>query len=362
MDDMQGVNLSSSLSNIAVNLSTPDNRTGLTSRVYVFSPVRSSTKLTLFLLLVSVGIIGFVGNILIICFLKSKKNATSFLRTCSFQNNFDFYITSLAISDALCAAISLPTICVQFYFDLFQPDWVCRAVRYLHILFPSVTMNNLLVISIEKYLSTRKVPRVFRYSTVKKLVMFAWLSAIFYVLIPAATFKGAVRYDLNDTHYTVCCKYDKHYLPFRIMFLTYITFQYIIPCIIIVIISICLILTVFSTMKRTIDIQRDNAIKSMLRAAKKRATILTVTLMFAFVVPYLLYFAQVIYNMITKADISYETDFIIRYGSALLAYSNSAVNVIIYVVQMRDFRAFLKEHFISRFSVGNQNSVDVGTA
>ena len=66
----------------------------------------------------------------------------------------------------------------------------------------------------------------------------------------------------------------------------------------------------------------------------------------------MLYFGQVIYNMVTKADISYETDFVIRFGSAVIAFSNSTINVIIYFVQMKDFRAFLKEQFIKRSAAG----------
>ena len=355
MDDLHGTNLTSNLSTKIS--STPDNQTVLTSKSYVFSPVSPATKLILFILLVSVGIVGFVGNILILCFLKSKKKTASFLRACAFQQNFVFYIKSLAISDTLCAVTGNPILTVEFYFDIFQQDWSCRAARYFNIVFPSVTMNNLLVISIEKYFSTRRVPRTFRHSTVKKLVWFAWVSAIFYVLIPTSTFKG-VRYGLNETHYTVSCKYDKHYLPFRIMFLTNIVFQYLIPCFIMIIISICLILTLSSRMKKTVDIQQDNAIKAMLRAAKRRGTIITITLVLAFVLPYFLYFGQVIYNMVTKADVSYETDFIIRYGSGLIAFSNSAVNVIIYCVQMRDFRAFLKELFISCFATGKPAEVE----
>lgn len=356
MDDLHGTNLTSNLSTKIS--STPDNQTVLTSKSYVFSPVSPATKLILLILLASVAIVGFVGNILILCFLKSKKKTASFLRACAFQQNFDFYIKSLAISDALSAVTANPILAVEFYFDIFQQDWRCRAARYFNIVFSSVTLNNLLVISIEKYFSTRKVPRTFRNSTVKKLVWFAWVSAIFYVLIPSATFRGKVMYNLNETHYTLSCKYDKHYLPFRIMFLTYIVFQYLIPSIIMIIISICLILTLSSRMKKTVDIQQDNTIKAMRRAAKRRGTIITITLVLAFVLPYFLYFGQVIYNMVTKADISYETDFIIRYGSGLMGTSNSAVNVAIYCVQMRDFCAFLKELFISRFATGNPGAVE----
>lgn len=178
------------------------------------------------------------------------------------------------------------------------------------------------------------------------------------MLIVAATFKGTI-YDLNDKHYTVICKYDDQHLPSKIMFLSYLTLQYIIPSIVIIMISIALILTLSSTYKRTVDVQRDNGIKSISRALNRRATIIVIIIMFAFVIPYSLYFAQVSYHMVTKANGSFETNFIIRYGSGLLAYSNGAINVIIYLVKMRDFRAFFKKTFISMFFSWNSNSVGV---
>ena len=70
MDVMKGMNSSSSLS--ISNLSTHNNETGLMSKIYVFSPINLSIKITVLLLLVSVGIITLVGNVLILCFLRSK--------------------------------------------------------------------------------------------------------------------------------------------------------------------------------------------------------------------------------------------------------------------------------------------------
>ena len=112
MDEFQGMNLSSGLStNISFGA---ENGTSLISKIYVYAPVSSSTKLTLFLFLVLAGIVGFVGNVLILCFLNSKKQATSFLKACSFQKNFNLHIKSLAISDALSAVTGNPIVCVEF--------------------------------------------------------------------------------------------------------------------------------------------------------------------------------------------------------------------------------------------------------
>ena len=268
----------------------------------------------------------------------------------SSEKNLDVYINSLVISDVLCNLISLPTVCVQFYFDVFKGLWGCRVSRYLQIVFPCVTMNNLMVISMEKYFSTRNVPSPFLFSTVKKLVWSAWLAGAVFVLIPSATYKQ-IRYELNETHYTMDCKYDKDHLPFRIIFLTFILFQYIIPCFILMFVSICLIITVKKKTRISVNIMQDNAIKRITRAAKRKAEILILALLLAFVTPYLLFFGQVLLTMVTKRDIDYHTDFLIRYTSASFAYSNGAVNVVIYSVQMKDFRAFLKKHFWSRFRV-----------
>ncbi len=359
MAGMQDMNLQDSIS--ISNFPTPNNRTALTGKIYVFSPVGSSTKLTLFSILVIVGIVALTGNTLILCFLKTKKRANNVLKAYSFGKNFDFYIQSLAISDILAATISVPAASIQTYFDVGQQGWGCRIVRYLNFVFPTITMNNLVVISIDKYFSTRETPSTFYHSTVRKVVFIAWLAGIFSVLIPAATFKG-IRYDLNDTHYTVVCKYDNQYLPFRIMFLSYTTLGYILPSIFIVRVSVSLIITVWTRKRRTVDVQRENALILARNAAQIRCTCIIITVMLAFVIPYIFYFSQVIYNMVTKTRINFQSDYLIRHVSGLIALSNSAVNVIIYLVQMKDFRSFLKRQLFSSVSCENANAVGVERA
>lgn len=146
-----------------------------TSRDYVFIPASSTTKLVVFLLLAIVATVGFVGNSLIYYFISSKSKSLSYLQSSPFVRNFNLYVKSLALSDMLSSTISLPLVYVQLMFDLFQYGWACKAVRYLNMLFPSITMNNLIAISAEKYFSTRAIPRSFSISTVRRLVFGAWL-------------------------------------------------------------------------------------------------------------------------------------------------------------------------------------------
>ena len=218
---MYGSAMASSISNNS--RSTLHNSKEISGRFYVFTPAGFDTKLTIVALMVILGVVGLVGNILIRYFV-SKKRSVSFPQSSPFVRNFNLYIKSLTLSDILSTLISLPLICVQVMFDVFQQDWPCRVVRYFGILFPSITMNNLIVISFERFLSTRDVPRTFSVYTVRKLVYGAWIIGFLVVLVPASSMNG-IRYDLNDTHYTVACKYDTNYLTFRVIVVSYAIFN-----------------------------------------------------------------------------------------------------------------------------------------
>ena len=311
------------------------------SRLYIFTPAGYTTKLVLLVSMGTVGLLGFVGSCLTLCFVFSRRPAL-YLQSSRFMKNLNLYIQSLALSDMFSAIVSLPLTCIQIYFDLFQTHWGCKIVRYINIVFPIITINNLVVIGMEKYLSLRRVPRTLKISTVRKLIFLAWLAGFALTLVPAATFRG-IRYDLNATHFTVICKYDREYLPFRLMFLSFTVVVYVLPSIFLIVVNVSLIRTVWVKVKMTISNQVNNPIKAKLRAAKIRGTFLLIAITFAFVIPYFAYLGYVTYNMIAKPEIDFQTDYIIRFASGVLAFSNSAINFAIYVVQMKDFRVFLKK-------------------
>ena len=339
--------------NLSVNnQSVLHNATEMKSGVYVFTPAGFTTKLALVLVFVSVGVVGFVGNVLIYYFISFKKKVVSYMQYNPFLRNFNFYIKSLALSDILSNIVSLPLICVQIMVDVFQHSWACRVVRFIILLLSSITMNNLMVISVERYLSARAVPFTFRVSTVRKLVFTAWLVGFIVVLGPTATVNG-IRHDLNDTHYTVVCKYDNSYLPFRIIIVSYALVQHLIPGIILSYLNISVARALWTGQRKGIDIQRNNAIRANLIATKLRGTYLLIAMTFAFIIPYLALLYYATYVTLAKPSLDFKTDFITRYLSAGLLYSNGAINFVIYMVQMKDFRVFIKKLFC-----GNGNAVN----
>ena len=312
----------------------------ITASVYVVTPVGFDTKLIIFVLFLIVGVSGLVGNILILYFL-SKKKSVPFLQS-SFLRNFDLYMKSLALSDILSCSISVPLASVEIMYDVFQSGWPCRTVRYISVTFTLITINNLIAISTERFLSTRAVPQTFSVTSVRKIVYAAWIAGLIVALAPAATING-VRYDINATYYTVVCKPDTRYLPYRATVVSVVLIQYFLPSIALIGINIILARRVWKIRKRRVDVLQDNAIRARMRSHQIKTTNLLIIVTLAFVIPYCLLLYYSAYVAIVKPPLDVQVDFVLRYSSAVLIFSNSAVNFVIYLIQMKDFRVFLKQ-------------------
>ena len=315
----------------------------ITASVYVVTPVGFDTKLIILVLFLIVGVSGLVGNILILYFL-SKKKSVPFLQSSSFLRNFDLYMKSLALSDILSCSISVPLASVEIMYDVFQSGWPCRTVRYISVTFTFITINNLIAISTERFLSTRAVPKTFSFTSVRKIVYAAWIAGLIVALAPAATMNG-IRYHINGTHYTVVCKPDTRYLPYRATVVSVVLIQYFLPSIALIGINIILARRVWKRRKRRVDVLQDNAIRARMRSHQIKTTNLLIIVTLAFVIPYCLLLYYSAYVAIVKPPLDVQVDFVLRYSSAVLIFSNSAVNFVIYLIQMKDFRVFLKQVF-----------------
>ena len=322
----------------------------ITSLVYVFAPADFSIKLVLVVLFVIFGVIGLVGNILILYFL-SKKKSVPFLQSSPFLRNFNLYMKSLALSEILVISIGGVLVGIELMYDVFQNGWPCKIRRYISGTFYVIRANNLIVISTERFLSTRDVPKTFSGSTVRKLVYAAWLSGFFMGLFPAATVNG-VRYDINATHYTMVCKPDTNYLPNRVIMVGFVLIQLVIPSIALICMNIIIARRIWKGSKRRIDIQRDNAIRARMRSHQIKKTSLIIIVTIASVLPYSTILYYTAFVAVAKPSLDFQDDFVIRHISRVLFFSSSAINFITYLVQMKDFRVFLLKHFCGK-GVGN---------
>ena len=312
------------------------------NRIYVFTPVAATAKWALCGLFSTIGCLGFFGNCLLLFFLWKKPKGNPIQRS-SFMKNFNLYVTSMSLSDIFSCALSLPLICIQILFDVFHTGWACKLVRYVNFIFPAITINNLVVISLEKYLSTRANPRTFSAATVHKMIICAWVFGLFFMLFPTATYDG-VRVDLNDTHFTVVCRNDPNFYPFRIILVVF-PVQYLLPGIFIAYINICLMETLWIRGNRNVgNGPLNNAFKAKMRAVRIKGISLLITITFTFIFSYFVFLGYQIANtLLTPTNRDFSTDFIIRYASGSIAYLNCVTDVVIYFVQMKDFREFLRK-------------------
>ena len=314
--------------------------------VYVFIPVGFTAKLVLCLMLGIIGVVGIVGNCFMLLFLWTKQKRTQ-LQSTRFIKNLNMYLTNLALSDLLSCLTTLPLICIQIIFDLFQSGWACKIVRYFQFIFAVITINIMVVISLEKYLSTRKIPRTFKASTMSKLVVGAWVLGLGVMLFPSATYNGQ-RVDLSETHYTVVCNFQNNFYPFRLMIILF-PIQFALPFLFITFVNISLVRTVWIRDRRKIaNSLGNNPWRARMMATKVRGITLLILVTFTFFVTYFFFIGFLTYKQVARPNLPFQTDFILRYGSGGTAYLNSSINVAIYFAQMRDFREFLKNLLFRR--------------
>ena len=356
MDDIEAAWLSS---NISGNVSYLNNYTGTAIYpIYIFTPTGVTAKRLLCLFLITIGAAGFLGNCLIFHFLWQKPAANP-IESSRFVANLNLYLRSLSLSDLLSPAVSLPLLCIQISFDVFQSGWPCKLVRYINLIFPIITLNNLFAISLEKYLSTRTVPRLFSFSKMRRVIICAWVLGLVVMLFPGVAFDG-VRVDLNQTHYTVICSADQHFYPFRISFII-LPLQYVLPSIIVTYINICLIKTVCERGRRQVGEKVTNAFKAQRRINKIKGITLLISLSLAFIIPYFFYIANIAYTQIVKPRRDFTTDYFIRYASGgIAACLSGLINFIIYFAQRKDFREFLRKRLFKRNDAINQPLLIVG--
>ena len=329
------------------------NQTKTLGLTYVFTPAGNITKRVLCVVLLFLGIVGFLGNCCIFYFL-GKKPKRGVIQTNRFVTNLNLYIRSLSLSDLLNSAVSAPLLCIQISFDVFQRGWACKAVRYTNFLFSAATVNTLVVISIEKYLATRTVFRTVSTRSMRRMIIFAWLLGALFMLLPAATYDGTTVV-LNDTHYTVICKNNEHFFPFRVTWII-LPIQYILPGMFVTYVNLCLMKTVWDSGRRQVATVTKKDFQAELRLKKIRGTTLLVALTFSFIIPFFFFLGNIAYTQIAKPQRDFTTDYAWRYGTGCVGYLSAIMNFAIYFVQVRSFRLFFIDLILCRRDDNNHLS------
>ena len=328
--------------------------------IYVFTPAGDFEKLTLCLILSTLGITGFLGNVSIFYFLGKNKRRNG-IQSNPFVRSLNLYMRSLSLSDLLICAVGAPLLCINISSDVFQSGWPCKIARYLQFVFPVATINTLVVTSLEKFLSTRKVlqrpmnPRLKE----RNVILCAWLIGLL-LMLPASVAYDGIRVDLNNSHFTVICKNNENFYPFRLT-LIILPIQYVLPTVFVFFVNIHLSIILWSSLKRrSVALGAKNSLQAHLRAKKIRGTTLLVALTFGFIIPFSFFVGNMAYTQIVKPQRHFRNAYLFRYGSAILIFLSPLINFTIFFIQVNKFRKFLKKVFSRKprnFEIGRPSVV-----
>ncbi|XP_001640220.2 pyroglutamylated RF-amide peptide receptor [Nematostella vectensis] len=316
-------------------------------RQYVFKPIPLHIKHTISVSMILFAFLSLMGNSLVVYSIRPPKtpNSRAFRRTST-----KLFVRCLATSDILSALITCPVLVIEIYVPITPSSWACHLVRYIALFLTVITMMNIFAIGIERYFAIFRPLSPPSNKTTKMLIAGAWIIGMVMTALININIRRR-RYFIDEDKYTLFCSYDNSTPTSRIINIVFVLLVYYFPCIILTVLCIR-ILRFLKHRRRTGPAQMAGDINNSRRF---KGSYMLVSLIFAFILPYLAYVVYLTVMMILKPPVSYVTDFTVRYATAVAGYSNGVLNPVIYLIFMKDARARLKGLFTRRQRVGRHH-------
>lgn len=253
-----------------------------------------------------------------------KRKVNHQLQTFSRSIIVDRFIQSVAASALLCCMVSLPVYVSEMLTNFINTNLKCRATRYIMFVFPVVTIMNYLFIGIERYLGVYQPLRVPSKEASQRIIMLTWLvgAAVTGLLIPSM---NVMNYQLPDNVHTNTCMVNNSVTMHRISFVFFVSFGYIIPSTALTI--TCILIKKYLRRRRSAVLAESVTSPNSLRTAflRYKVTRMFVSLIFAFVIPCIVFFVHNSVIMFQRTTVSFNVIFTTRMVSACLGISNTAV-------------------------------------
>lgn len=309
--------------------------TNSTDQIYVPTPGRFSTRVVIGSLAAISGFIGILGNSLVL-FIEWKRYRGSSGQVRLFERPLTMYfVNSLALTDFCNSIVNIPLFVINMFQEFLTYKVGCLTYSVTLFTLPAVTILNLLVISVERYLAIFFPHKAPDRRLSRKLVIGAWIVGIVIGILTTLTM-DIVRYDIDDSKYVLTCTYDKYESWKNCLYTLLAILVFLLPTVV-----------MFYTASRTVSFlrkrKRQIAQGRIKKPYHKRTrsfadTQLLMNIVFVFIVPYSLFFVYNTIKTFAKVELSFQDDYTVRVVSALTAMSNSAINPIIYVCGSRQIR------------------------
>ena len=316
------------------NVSFVHNGTNETAKYFVRYTVQFPFAVVVATLMTVTGLVGLVGNVLVFRFARSRKTRQQQITRFA-PRQFFLFIQSLALSDILSCVTGIPLLCVGMLHGYTKrTEWFCKGVGFLAQLFPIITIYNLLVVSLERYLAIRRPMYCLSEETAKRMVKLSWAVGTGLALISTAMVE-AVKTDVNDRQFTFRCKVRTGNTTSRTLLAIFAVCFYLLPIAFLIFTSASIIGVFWRETPATTHSTRR-------RKARKKATKLLVTIVVAFVISYTPFQAILTYRVLVNDDSAFPLEGYARSTTGLLLNANSAVNVFIHLMFLPGFHQSFK--------------------
>ncbi|EDO27602.1 predicted protein [Nematostella vectensis] len=279
------------------------------------------------------GVLTIAGNVLVL-YVKRQESRPSPASACSMMR---YFVMSLALSDILASLISLPVTISQMvgWFDL-ETDLMCKVVRYIGIVGPVVTTNNLLVMGLTRYACAFHPLKVPSRRTIIQCIIAAWITGLLLSLLPASAY-NVIPVDIDVESATRLCRADPSH---KHLFLGFSVCGYIIPCVVLTFTSLAIARFLRRKSKQVCEKQSSPIRRENAWQYEGNKMLISVT--FAMILPYFTFFTYQNMTLLWKVPFSFTTDRIIRFTMNTVCYANGLCNVLIYFYYMKNLRTIMK--------------------
>ncbi|EDO32256.1 predicted protein [Nematostella vectensis] len=300
-------------------------------RAYVFTPLDTGTKITITITSCTIGVLAAISNAIIIYFTATARRSRE--QRAFNRSHAAYFVMSLACSDLCASVITIPLHnASELWVDFVKTDFMCTVVRVLHIAFPVITINNLIVISVERYLGIFRPLYIPSKRVVKGLIVGAWVAGLATTLVLTGTYKLTPT-AVGENHYYLKCLYDTTDPTAKAQVIAFILLQFLLPCIGLAIVNIHI--TKFVNKRNRVSPEEIGTnLKS--DAWRFKNSRMFVAIIFTFIVPYFPWFLYTAVN--ANITVAAHEELVIRYCFSIIAFANCLANPIIYFLFSKEFR------------------------
>jgi len=226
---------------------------------------------------------------------------------------------------------------IHILLDVFQSPWPCKIAWVAYTFFFTISLNNLLLISIEQYCGIYHITCIPSSKAIIITILGVWVEAMLASLL-MFLFVNVSTVDVNDEYYTIVCRYDLTSPRISLVYTIFSLLVYVIPIILCMYFPAVIsksILNRNSSFRYTVEWKR------MFKTSK-----VVVDIIAGLLVPYL---ALVLYGFIlltSQTQLSFTVDYFFRFYSIVLPFVKSSLNPVALYLRSSLFRLTIRRAFM----------------